>query len=159
MKVIIFIILHILASFVVNAQGLERFNAYDFLVIVDNLPQNIFSKEIQNYYYKTISQKQYQDIYQLIDLKAKQRRLNYTSRYARSGYLFINQTIAEEVANVRDTLSVQYNYNGNFIDTAAEVHQLIKLRSRQIASYKIDVDLSQGIISASIYDKKYQRKM
>lgn len=161
MKVILLTILSILISFFVNAQDirdLERYNAYDYLFTVDNLPRNILNKEVQKHYYSSLSPKQYQT-YQIIDSNAKQRIINTTSMRARSGYLFVNQKVAEEVGNIRDSLSVQYNYNGNLIDTAAEVQHLIKLRRRQISSYQIDVDLSQGIILVYVHDKNHQRIM
>lgn len=165
MKHVLLLVLSILTSNIVNAQsinesiaGLERYNSYEQIYVTDNLPHNMLSNELQEYYYKNLSKKQYQIYMPIYDHDSKRRIMTRTSEEARNGYWFINQKVAEEIGNVRDTLSVQYNYNGNLIDTAAEVQCLIKLRRRQIASFDIDVDLGQGIISVFVYDKKYQRK-
>lgn len=167
MKRVLLLVLSILTSNMVNAQstwlegfaGLERYNSYEKVFKTDNLPHNMSSNELQEYYYKNLSKKQYQIYLPIYDHDLKRMIITRTSRKAMSGYLLVNQKVAEEVGNVRDTLSVQYNYNGNLIDTFAEVRHLIKLRRRQISSYEIDVDLSQGVISVYVYDKKYHRKM
>lgn len=167
MKRVLLLVLSILTSNMVNAQstwlegfaGLERYNSYEKVFKTDNLPHNMSSNELQEYYYKNLSKKQYQIYLPIYDHDLKRMIITRTSRKAMSGYLLVNQKVAEEVGNVWDTLSVQYNYNGNLIDTFAEVRHLIKLRRRQISSYEIDVDLSQGVISVYVYDKKYHRKM
>ena len=167
MKRVLLLVLSILTSNMVNAQStwlegfanLERYNSYEKVFKTDNLPHNMSSNELQEYYYKNLSKKQYQIYLPIYDHDLKRMIITRTSRKAMSGYLLVNQKVAEEVGNVRDTLSVQYNYNGNLIDTFAEVRHLIKLRRRQISSYEIDVDLSQGVISVYVYDKKYHRKM
>lgn len=167
MKHVLLLVLSFLASHMISAQstnypieiaGLERYNSYEKVIKTDNLPHNMSSNELQDYYYKNLSKKQYQIYLPIYDHDLKRSILTRISKKAGSGYLYLNQKVAEEVGNVRDTLSVQYNYNANLIDTAAEVQQLIKLRRRQISSYKIDVDLSQGVISVYVYDKKYHRK-
>lgn len=166
MKHILLLMLSILTSNIISAQsiiegiaGLERYNSYEKVFITDNLSHNILSNELQECYYKNLSKKQYKIYLPIYDHNSRRMIVSRTSRKARDGYLFVNQIVAENVENVRDSLSVQYNYNGNFIDTSAEVQHLIKLRRKQISSYEIDVNLSQCVISVYVYDKKYQRKM
>ena len=157
MKNITLMTLSVFTSFIMNAQpvrDLERYNFYEYIFIVDNLPQNILSNEVHEYYYRNLSQKQYRVKYQFIDPKAKQRIINAISRDAKSGYLFVNQRISERVNNIEDRLIVQYTYNGTPVESAEEVKRLVRLRRKQISVCDVEVGLNQGIVSVYIYDGK-----
>lgn len=136
-----------------NAQylggGFETYNSYESEIVIDNLPMHALSDEFMAYYTRAASKGAFK-MRHIIDETAKTRRLIMTSQKANSGYLHINQRIADKIRFYGGKIYIEYLYNDHLVKTNSDIKKIIRLRRNQVHACKIDLDAKTGILRVTV---------
>ena len=159
MKTHIYLTLICLSSvFCLNAQtgvvGNEKYNSYEQCIYVDNLAQKLIPAIFVSTYskFKTSDFKNSQ----VIDTIRQKREIHIRTKKAKDGYLFVNKSIMDKVANLDcdlDGLKISYVYNNRIVTTKEDVMRVLGLREKRIRISEILKDEQSGVITVYIFDR------
>ena len=144
--------------FCLNAQtgiaGYEKYNSYEQSIYVDNLAQKLIPEIFVSTYskFKTSDFKNSQ----VIDTIRQKREIHIRTKKAKDGYLFVNKSIMDKIANLEcdlDKLKVSYVYNDRVVTTKEDVMRVLGLREKRIQISEILQDEQSGVITVYIIDK------
>lgn len=161
MKIHIYLILICLNVFFrLNAQtriaGNEQYNSYEQCVYIDNLTQKLTSDIFISIYYSKLKTSDFKTS-QIIDTICKKREVHIRTKKAKDGYLFVNKSIMDKVANLNcelDKMKISYVYNNKPVTTREDVMQVLGLREKYIQILEIIQDEKLGIITVYIINRK-----
>jgi len=148
----------------VCAQKAPRPEAYNNKVYIDNIlignndywdSANIPTSLLINYYSfvdfknKSIAKKKVKDIFiRKADLLDNNSELHFFTRKAKSGYLFINQTVNDWLSEFEQTsnkLDIAYTINGDKVISKRQIRKLIRLQENKLSSVTINI-VEQSIV-------------
>lgn len=118
----------------------------------DNLDQHLISDLFINTYYNKRKPSDYNSS-QLIDSIHKRREVRLFPKMARSGHLYVNHYIMENVGVSScgiDRVKTVYVYNNREVITYKDVLHLLRLRERFIRVIELLKDEQLGIITVLI---------
>ena len=146
-------------AFCLNAQtgiaGYERYNSYEQCTYIDNLAQKLIPKNFAIVYYSNLNASDFK-ISQLIDTICKKRYIHFRTKIAKDGFLFVNKSIMDKVANLDcdlDNFEISYVYNDRIVTTKEDVMRLLRLRKKRIRISEIVQDEQPGVRPVYIFDK------
>lgn len=150
----------------------HRYTAYIDNIIVGNergIDMGKIPCVLWNYYYgeyidfstndslpKTIKSKIVKKIYIEKDTILYKNSLHIRTKKAKDGYLFVNKSIMDKIANFGfdlDELKISYVYNNRAVTTKEDVMRIIRLRKKRIQIPDIVQDKKLGVITVYIIDK------
>lgn len=144
-----------------NAQtgvaGNEQYNSYEQCIYIDNLTQKLISDIFLSNYYCKLKPSDFKTS-QIIDTIHKRREVHISTYKAKDGYLFVNKSIMDKVANTNcelNKMGVAYVYNNKAVKTKKDVFRILRLRINNIQIADITQDEQLGIITVHIIDKKH----
>lgn len=106
---------------------------------------------------KKIKPKFIKKIYIEKDTILQKNSLHIRTNKAKDGYLFVNKSIMDKVANLNcelDKMKISYVYNNKAVTTKKGVMQVLGLREKHIQILEIIRDEKLGIITVYIINKK-----
>ena len=128
-----------------NIAGHEKYDSYNQYIYVDNLDQRLIPEIFNTTYYSKLKVTDYRVDSQKIDTIQQKREIYVYTKYAKEGYLFVNNKIMDKIKELDCCLNgvkVSYMYNDKIISTKSDVNRILKLKPKNME------------ISAILYDKK-----
>lgn len=138
-----------------KTDGYEKYNSYEQSTYLDNLETNITSQIIWDSYYSKLSPKDY-SISQVIDTVNRKRELRIETKKARSGYLFVNKVITKQLNDDgdHDMRSISYFVDDKMVSTDKEIHNLLRIRTKDIDVLRLTVFPDDSFVCVYIYSKR-----
>lgn len=125
--------------------GHEKYDSCNQCIYVDNLDQRLIPEIFNATYYSKLKETDYKVDSQRIDTIQQKRDIYVYTKYAKEGYLLVNNKIMDKAKELDwrlDGVKVSYMYNDKIISTESGVNRILKLKPGNME------------ISAILYDEK-----